>query len=164
MDCLGFDANTGTAHKTANISVIADVALPLPDPPCHFRVPADWALCISVGQQIPRAREAQFLENLDMLQNRGLILSWDPSYSRTAGAHNFKTEEELLHMFEYILSYELDQAATQELRDAASFRILRDGLYCFRKTTTNEGPVAAQALAASKALRIQEHFALTKML
>eukprot|EP00922_Rhytidocystis_sp_ex-Travisia-forbesii_P065248 GHVS01096962.1.p1 GENE.GHVS01096962.1~~GHVS01096962.1.p1 ORF type:complete len:244 (+),score=17.78 GHVS01096962.1:2-733(+) len=164
VDCLGFDANTGTAHRTTNISVIADVTLPLPSPPWDFRFPADWALCISVGEQIPRAREAQFLENLDMVQSRGLIVSWDSHWSRTPGGHNFKSEKELLHLFEHIMCYKLDQEATEELREAASLRTLSEGLYCFRKNTTPCDGVARKELEARKAKRIDEHFALTKML
>eukprot|EP00921_Rhytidocystis_pertsovi_P014818 GHVQ01023811.1.p2 GENE.GHVQ01023811.1~~GHVQ01023811.1.p2 ORF type:complete len:249 (+),score=17.21 GHVQ01023811.1:68-814(+) len=166
LQCLGFDGNTKIIHLTEGLCLGADVGYPLPlieaSKKKGFQFPADWALCLGVGQHLPRSREAQFLENLSLVQSRGLIISWDLPYTLTPGAHNFKTSDEVRYLFNDVLGYRYDEEATMLMRDAATVQTLKDSVFCYRNDDDKQS--VRREFEAERSQRIQQHFEETKML
>lgn len=164
MKCLGVDFNTKTAHLTGGLSVMGDLSIPLPLE-TFGGFPFEWCVCLGVGQHIPQSHETSFLENIDRSHSAGLVLSWDPPFSSTPGAHNVKDRGEVLHLFEYILRYGVDWEATQRLREAAEIQPLRENLYCFRKKGKEDNQEEwLKKQESIKEERLNEHFERTKML
>ncbi|SBT32494.1 conserved Plasmodium protein, unknown function [Plasmodium ovale wallikeri] len=93
----------------------------------------DYALCLNVGEYIPKKKEEIFFRNLDKMNSKGVIISWDLPNSFNIGTINEKNGEELLDVFLNNYSYSYDEKNSKLLRDNCSNSSLKNCIYIFEK-------------------------------
>ncbi|SBS81328.1 hypothetical protein POVCU2_0009780 [Plasmodium ovale curtisi] len=93
----------------------------------------DYALCLNVGEYIPKKKEESFFRNLDKMNSKGVIISWDLPNSFNIGTINEKNGEELLDVFLNNYSYSYDEKNSKMLRDNCSNSSLKNCIYIFEK-------------------------------
>lgn len=104
---------------------IADLSKPM-----HF-LPADWVLCLEVGEHIPEEFESTFFDNLDKHNRNGVVLSWAIPGQGGDGHVNCKTNEYIIDKMKF-LGYEFDKESTNFLRESCA-KYPKDGWW-FRNT------------------------------
>ncbi|CAA9987034.1 conserved Plasmodium protein, unknown function [Plasmodium knowlesi strain H] len=95
----------------------------------HF----DYVLCLNVGEYIPKKKEEVFLKNLDRLNSKGIILSWDIPDTFNTGTINEKSEEEILDLFLNAYNYTYDEKSSAFFRKNCSNDALKNCIYIFEK-------------------------------
>ncbi|GAW79844.1 hypothetical protein, conserved [Plasmodium gonderi] len=95
----------------------------------HF----DYVLCLNVGEYIPKKKEETFLKNLDRLNSKGIILSWDIPNTFNIGTINEKREEEIFEIFLSVYNYTYDEKTSSFFRKNCSNDALRNCIYIFEK-------------------------------
>ncbi|CRG99016.1 conserved Plasmodium protein, unknown function [Plasmodium relictum] len=93
----------------------------------------DYALCLNVGEYIPKKKEEIFIKNLDRINNKGIILSWDTPNNFNIGTINEKKEEEILEIFLNNYSYIYDEKNSRIFRDNCSNDTYKKCIYIFEK-------------------------------
>lgn len=84
----------------------------------HWRPPADWAMCIEVGEHIPAELSPQFLDNLARAATQGLIVSWATPGQRGRGHVHCQPPEWVVAQLER-RGWRESRAATKLARDMA---------------------------------------------
>lgn len=70
-ECYGVDGIEGIEQFTLGMVRQADLTKPI-----QWMPPADWAICIEVGEHIPPELEPAFLANLCAASTEGMVMSW----------------------------------------------------------------------------------------
>jgi hypothetical protein len=117
----------------------ADLTLPL-----HTArgSPADWVLCLEVGEHLPAQYEETFLDNVDAQNRCGAILSWAVEGQAGKGHVN-------MHNNDYIIGamtrrgYTYDAATSQAGRDVATLPWMKNTFMLFTRPCT---PLTAEQL------------------
>lgn len=104
---------------------------------------SDYALSLEVAEHIPPQYEANYLDNLDLSNRRGLVLSWSRWGAKQSGhGHvNPKSPEQVKALFKR-RGYRYDANATLVLRKCASFPYLRTGILAFTRVQPSTGESA----------------------
>lgn len=68
---VGLDGTPNVAELSGGLVSYADLSRPV-----RFEDPADWAMSIEVGEHIPAAYAATYLDNVAAAARAGLIVSW----------------------------------------------------------------------------------------
>ncbi|VWU50924.1 methyltransferase, putative [Hepatocystis sp. ex Piliocolobus tephrosceles] len=93
----------------------------------------DYVLCLNVGEYIPKKKEEIFLKNLDRLNNKGIIISWDVPDSFNIGTINEKSNEEMLDIFTNNYNYTYNEKHSKLFRESCSNNIFKNCTYIFEK-------------------------------
>ncbi|EUT70488.1 hypothetical protein PFAG_06070, partial [Plasmodium falciparum Santa Lucia] len=78
-------------------------------------------------------KEEIFLKNLDRLNDKGIIISWDKPNSFNIGTINEKTETEILDVFLNNYNYTYDEKNSKIFRDSCNNDVLKKCIYIFEK-------------------------------
>ena len=70
-ECYGVDGIRGVEQLTDGLVRQADLTLPI-----QWMPPAEWAICIEVGEHIPAELEPAFLANLCSAATEGMVVTW----------------------------------------------------------------------------------------
>ena len=123
--CLGFDGNPNTPELTEGQGYVLDLTQK------HSFGPLDWVLSLEVGEHIPSQYEEVFLENLDIHNKDGMILSWAVRGQGGDGHVNCKDNEEVIGKV-CSRGYTFDESVTNYLRNKAA--TFPNPCYWFRNT------------------------------
>ncbi|EAA18671.1 hypothetical protein [Plasmodium yoelii yoelii] len=93
----------------------------------------DYVLCLNVGEYIPKKKEKIFLENLDRINNKGIIISWDIPGTFNIGTINEKSGEELIEIFMNDYNYKYDEKNSKLIRENCNNKSFKRCLYIFEK-------------------------------
>ncbi|SOV74237.1 conserved Plasmodium protein, unknown function [Plasmodium sp. gorilla clade G3] len=93
----------------------------------------DYVLCLNVGEYIPKKKEEIFLKNLDRLNDKGIIISWDKPNSFNIGTINEKAETEILDIFLNNYNYIYDEKNSKIFSDNCNNDALKKCIYIFEK-------------------------------
>ncbi|CRG94533.1 conserved Plasmodium protein, unknown function [Plasmodium gallinaceum] len=93
----------------------------------------DYALCLNVGEYIPKKKEEIFIKNIDRINSKGVILSWDTPNNFNIGTINEKKEDEILEIFSNNYSYIYDEKNSKIFRDNCSNDSPKKCIYIFEK-------------------------------
>ncbi|SOV11518.1 conserved Plasmodium protein, unknown function [Plasmodium sp. gorilla clade G2] len=93
----------------------------------------DYVLCLNVGEYIPKKKEEIFLKNLDRLNDKGIIISWDKPNSFNIGTINEKDENEILEVFLNNYNYTYDEKNSKIFRDSCNNDAIKKCIYVFEK-------------------------------
>ena len=127
LSATGYDGNPATPQlskgtcSVLDLSVVADAV-----------APSDWVLSLEVGEHLPKEHEDAFMENLQRLGRRGMVLSWALEGQGGTGHVNERNND-------YIKSkictkgYVNDVEAEQVLRSAAKFSYFKRTVMVFRR-------------------------------
>lgn len=97
----------------------------------------DWIVSLDVAESVPDWASVQFLRNLVVHAERGVVLSWGQPGIATMGMANTKTEEEVLRLMrKHISEFHFDEDLTGDLRHRSSDPRHANALYVF----TRKGP------------------------
>ena len=69
VEAAGVDGNPNTPERTGGQCEVADISQPIDHP-------ADWVLCLEVGEHVPVEHEEAVFNNICNNARRGLIVSW----------------------------------------------------------------------------------------
>jgi hypothetical protein len=103
----------------------------------RWNPPAQWALCIEVGEHIPPAHEDIFLDNLATAATAGLIVSWAPPGQRGRDHVNCQTPTWVRQRLA-TRGWELDAERTALAQQTAGGGWAKK-LQVFRRESTNKG-------------------------
>lgn len=128
ISCDGFDGNPCTEELTGKMGTVLDLSQPF----CLEKM-YDWALCIEVGEHIPKKFEDVFFENLDNHVVKGIILSWAIKGQGGWGHFNEQDNQYIKNRMSK-LGYENDIKSENLLRKNATLPWLKNTMMVFRKT------------------------------
>lgn len=111
--CLGVDGNPNTPELTDGQGYVLDLTQK------HNFGPLDWVLSLEVGEHIPSQFESVFIENLDVHNKHGIILSWAVPGQGGDGHVNCKTNQEIISKIS-ALGYTYDEEASVALRNSCA--------------------------------------------
>jgi hypothetical protein len=123
------DGALNVASFTSGFVQWADLTLPL-----HTArgAPADWVLCLEVGEHLPAQYEEGFLDNVDAHNRCGAILSWAVEGQAGKGHVN-------MHNNDYVINamtkrgYTYDAATSMAGRDVAELPWMKNTFMLFTR-------------------------------
>jgi len=121
-----YDGNPATVEISGGHCATADLSKPI-----HF-YRHDWALSLEVGEHIPREYEDIFINNLDRVNRKGVIVSWAIPKQGGRGHVNERNNSDIIDKF-VKLGYAIDEKAHKILRNAANRYWFKNTLMVFRK-------------------------------
>ena len=68
---VGVDGTLDVAMRSGGLVLWVDLSVP-----CRWDPPADWGICIEVGEHVPAERAGVFIDNVAAAATDGLIVSW----------------------------------------------------------------------------------------
>lgn len=92
----------------------------------------DWVLSLEVGEHIPKASEAAFVNNLHRHNRRGMVLSWAIPTQGGLGHVNAKAPNETIALMTS-MGYVFDQNTTDRLRNSTIEEYWKQELFVFRR-------------------------------
>ena len=93
----------------------------------------DFALCLEVGEHIPKQHELQFINNICQMSNKHLVLSWAVPGQYSASGHvNCQSNEYVISKF-WEKDFRYNASKTKLLRERAKFNWFKNTLMCFEK-------------------------------
>lgn len=102
----GFDGNPDTPELSDFVCSVMDLTIPK-----KINIDYDWVLSLEVGEHIPSEYEHSYIENLDINNKKGVILSWAIPNQLGYGHVNCKTNKyikELFHDLGYLNNKEIE--------------------------------------------------------
>lgn len=105
----GIDGNPNTVKLAGPRCFVADISKPIK------LLPADWVLCLEVGEHIPQEYEKVFLDNLDKHNTEGMVISWAVRGQGGDGHVNCKDNEEIIPTI-CSMGYDFEVPQTHALR------------------------------------------------
>jgi SAM-dependent methyltransferase len=126
ISCDGFDGNPHTSELTSGACGVLDLSQPFNLPPKEF------VLTLEVGEHIPKAHEATFIDNVHRHNTRGIILSWAVPHQVGDGHVNCQTNDYVKGIFRD-LGYTNDLHAESFLREGSSCSWYKNTLMVFRR-------------------------------
>ena len=124
--CRGYDGNPHTPILAGDRCKVLDLAVPA----CVE--PADWVLCLEVGEHIPAEFEDVLIGNLHSHNRLGVVISWAIPGQGGFGHVNCRENAYVRGIF-HELGYTSDYGAQKQLRDAASTPWFKNTLMVFRR-------------------------------
>jgi|WetSurMetagenome_2_1015567.scaffolds.fasta_scaffold68268_2 cyclopropane fatty-acyl-phospholipid synthase-like methyltransferase len=91
--CLGVDGNPNTKEFGRDLA-IADLSQ------LHWFGKFDWVVSLEVGEHIPKVYQDTFIENIDIHNTNGVILSWSIPEFGGDGHVNSLPNEKVIELFE----------------------------------------------------------------
>ncbi len=127
IPCEGYDGNPDTPRLTLGLGLVLDLSEPV-DLGKRF----DWVLSLEVGEHVPPEFETTFIENLDLHNTKGIVLSWAVKGQGGFGHYNCQDNEYIKELFAQY-GYLNDPAAEEELRRRSTFFWFKNTLMVFRR-------------------------------
>ena len=127
IECDGFDGNPNTPALTDGICQVLDLSQDVSIDKVY-----DYVLCLEVGEHIPAIYEETFINNLDKLNRKGIILSWAVNGQGGAGHVNEHSNDYIRHIMEGI-GYTSQPKIEQELREAAKLWWFKNTIMVFNR-------------------------------
>lgn len=115
------------------------------DSPCHvadltesleFDSPYDMAVCLSVGEYIPRQFEAQVWKNITNATRKYLVISWNAVDAQEDGMHNPRSTDDVIKSAQNY-GFTMDPLATHLLREHSFLQTHKENLLFFTKKGQN---------------------------
>lgn len=133
FNVIAIDGNPKTKEFYKNADVL-DLSVPIPvEQGGILPVPrCNWGLCLEVGEHIPQASEQTFIDNVCLLSERGVILSWFPRDGEGIGHVNPRPNEYVKEQFSK-RGFFSDEDGQKELRAAATLWWFKESLMVFRR-------------------------------
>ena len=104
-NAFGIDGSPGIEQLTEGLVQTLDLSVK-----GAIREPmADWAICIEVGEHVPRECEEAFIANVAASARCGLLCSWATPGQRGRGHINCRTPEWVASRFGALLLFDEDQ-------------------------------------------------------
>jgi hypothetical protein len=100
-------------------------------------MPPDWALCLEVGEHVPKEYEDILMENISNVTTKGIILSWALEGQGGLGHVNERSNDYIREKF-ISLGYYNDVQTENDLRDASFLPWFKNTIMVFRKDTDIE--------------------------
>jgi len=129
VNCKGFDGNPLTAEITNNICKVRDLTE-------DYNDVYDWALCLEVGEHIPKEYEKVFIENLHRSNKMGIILSWAVEGQGGKGHVNERNNEYIKKIFSD-LGYLNDVVTEKRFRKDCDHPWFKNTTMVFRNLKNN---------------------------
>ena len=129
IDCAGYDGNPHTPALSGGRCGVLDLARP-----CDLNRQYDWVLSLEVGEHIPPAFEAMFLDNLARHAQVGIVLSWAVVGQGGRGHCNERNNDEVRRRLAE-RQYTSDLQTERTLREASTLDWFQQTLMVFRKQT-----------------------------
>jgi len=126
IDVFCYDGNPKI--KENNGIIIKNVDL---SKKCYMQI-CDWALCIEVGEHIPKKYEENFIDNLHRSNKNGIILSWAIEGQGGDGHVNCKNNIYIKKIFNS-LGYSNDIIVEKEIRKNSIYSWFKNTIMIFRK-------------------------------
>lgn len=127
LNTKGFDGNPDTPSLTNNTCDIMDLS-----EPNKLDTKFDWALCLEVGEHIPKEYESIFVKNLDYHNLNGIILSWAVIGQSGDGHVNCQNNDYVKELFNN-LGYTSDDYTEFLLRTYSTLPWFKNTIMVFRK-------------------------------
>jgi SAM-dependent methyltransferase len=119
----GYDGNPLTPTLSRGLCKVADLTEP------QIFKPAQWVLCLEVGEHVPRGLEEPFLDNIAFHALYGVVISWAVRGQGGRGHINTHTPEEVENLFlARPRCFAKNALCTSRLREAASFSYFKRNL------------------------------------
>jgi hypothetical protein len=122
INANGYDGNPNTDNipfcKTADLTE-----------PLKIKLPADYILCLEVGEHIPKEHTAQLIDNIKSNSIKGIVISWAIPGQGGDGHVNELPNDEIKAMF---AEYEYDEKTSQHLRNSADLWWFKNTIMVFR--------------------------------
>jgi hypothetical protein len=123
INANGYDGNPDADHIP--FCETADLTKPI-----KLKFPADYLLCLEVGEHIPQEYTKTFIENIKNNSTKGIVLSWAIPGQGGDGHVNELPNEAVKEMF---AEYNFDKVTSQHLRDSADLWWFKNTIMVFRK-------------------------------
>ena len=123
-----FDGAPFTETATEGRCKFLDLSVPI----YHLNM-YDWVISMEVGEHIPKASAAVYLDNITRYAKEGIILSWALP---NKGGHSHVNEQP----FEYVVEqmkmrgFEINPDLSKEIKENSEFLWLKIGLNVFKRT------------------------------
>jgi SAM-dependent methyltransferase len=127
LQARGYDANPSTPLITGGLCQVANLAEPL----THIE-PADWAVCLEVGEHVPAPFEGALLDNIGRLNRQGVLLSWAVPGQGGEGHFNELPNDVVKERF-LARGYTFDAEASEFLRSNSEHAWFATTLMVFRR-------------------------------
>jgi len=122
----GIDGNPFTPEISGGSCRVADASQPIDSP-------ADWTLCLEVGEHMPAQFEEALLDNVCRNARRGVIVSWATPGQGGLGHVNERPTSEIQRAIE-AKGFRHNPQATEQLRGQSSLFWFRHNLLVFERT------------------------------
>jgi hypothetical protein len=128
IDYLGFDGALNVPEFTKGFIKWADFTAPFT--PTH-NGPADWVLCLEVGEHIPTEFESKLLSNIHNNNICGAVLSWGIPGQGGKSHVNLKPNNEVIVLMKS-LGYEFQEISSICIRAKAQYRWFKNTFMLFK--------------------------------
>ena len=126
VSCKGYDGNPNTPELSSHLCEVIDFSEPV------SLYPVDLVICLEVGEHIPKDYESVFVDNLNNLTKKKLILSWAVPNQGGFGHVNCKHNADVLIILEK-LSFSFNRYDTEFLRRRSTKSWFKNTLLVFNR-------------------------------
>lgn len=121
----GYDGNPRT-HEFDSLCDVADLTIPM------SVIPADAVISLETAEHIPTEHERMFLNNVNRLANRHLILSWFPRDGEGIGHVNPRPNNYVINRLNG-LGFAHDSDGSLKLRSFSTLWWFKESLMVFKR-------------------------------
>jgi cyclopropane fatty-acyl-phospholipid synthase-like methyltransferase len=123
----GYDGNPNTEKLTNGVGKVLDLSREV-----NLQKKFDIVLSLEVGEHIPPEYEKNFIQNLDIHNSKGIILSWAIKGQGGDGHFNEKNNEDVIEIFKN-LNYHYDIDTSLALRRNSTLSWFKNTIMVFRR-------------------------------
>ena len=125
--CEGFDGNPNSYNISKGLVNVLDLALSF-----DLNKKYEYAICLEVGEHIPKEYEKILIDNLHRHNTKGIILSWAIEGQGGRGHVNEQNNQYIKNIFSS-LGYKNDIDAENRLRSLANFSHFKRTVMVFKR-------------------------------
>lgn len=127
LNAEGFDGNLKTKEISKGLCSTFDFSKPAK----KFKK-YDWVLSLEVGEHIPREYESVFMQNLNQLNTKGMILSWAVEGQSGKGHYNCRNNSYIIEKF-VSMGYKYCEKDSMHLRQSSKAKWFKNTIMVFEK-------------------------------
>jgi SAM-dependent methyltransferase len=133
IDAIGLDGNPRTPEIASGNCEVADLAEPL-----NGEYVRDWAICLEVGEHIPKDFEPVLLDNIAKCCRRGAVVSWAVPGQPGRGHVNCRNPEHIISAMETRgLVYQHEESL--DMREKSELPYFKNSIMVFHKGGNDDG-------------------------